>query len=130
MGVTCLYFSLTLAGSGPASAVVFAVLMGISFSLFLSPNNLLVMQLAPADSQGVASGVFKMVTGLGLAFGICIFETVYSFSLPVGFVKGSGNGEAAAAILHGLQHSFQLGVIVCAGALFFAFCGSSRRHER
>lgn len=93
--------SLTTAGTGLAACTVavfafafgepglwvpvtYLLLLGVSFGMFLSPNNSQVMSLAPADRPGAASGLLTTVNNLSNALGICVMETVFSLRLPAG----------------------------------------------
>ncbi len=43
---------------------------------FIAPNNRLIMQHAPADKQGVASGVYKIALNAGSSIGIAVYILV------------------------------------------------------
>ncbi len=57
------------------------LVMGVAMGLFLAPNNRLVMISAPADKQGVASGVYKTMLSIGGAVGIAVSPIVLMSSL-------------------------------------------------
>jgi EmrB/QacA subfamily drug resistance transporter len=63
-------------------SVVFLVLVGLSFGMFLSPNNSQVMSLPAAERQGAASGLFSTVNNVSNALGICLMETIFSQAMP------------------------------------------------
>ena len=50
--------------------------LGAGMGLFSAPNNKLVMSQAPADKQGVASGVYKIALNSGASIGIALFMLV------------------------------------------------------
>lgn len=60
--------------------IVFIVMsifvLGCAAGIFMAPNNKLVMLQAPADKQGIASGVYKMFLNIGSVFGISLFPIV------------------------------------------------------
>ena len=109
-------FAFTLEAPGLIAVVVFLIWIALSFGFFISPNNNQVMRLAPADKQGSASGVFNTINSLGLALGVCLFESLMSRTMP---------GDAAArtfqsAGLTGYKHAYFFGGIVCIISLFFS----------
>ena len=89
--LACAVFSLTLHHASLAPAIVFLFWYGVSYALFISPNNHLVMGFAAENEQGIASGVFNLFGRLSLILGVCAFETVFSA------VAGHGSGNPACA---------------------------------
>ncbi len=75
-------FAFTLHMPGIVPVVIFLIWIAFSFGFFISPNNNQVMRLAPAHKQGSASGVFNTINSLGLALGVCIFESLMSRTSP------------------------------------------------
>ncbi|MFA5113905.1 MAG: MFS transporter [Candidatus Margulisiibacteriota bacterium] len=51
-------------------------LLGSGMGLFIAPNNKLIMAQAPADKQGVASGVYKIALNAGSSVGIAFYMLV------------------------------------------------------
>jgi predicted MFS family arabinose efflux permease len=104
--------------------IVFLSLMGIAFAFFLAPNNLIVMRLGSEDKQGVVGGLFKTVTNLGLAFGICIFGTVYSATVQdvhmAKAIAGADRLSASLKIFSGMRNAFFLGGLISLAALYFS----------
>ncbi|MCE1246476.1 MAG: MFS transporter [Firmicutes bacterium] len=111
-----LFFAATLHLGGLTYVIIFLVWMGISYGCFISPNNKLVMEQAPADMQGEASGVFNMLTTLFQAFGICIFETIFSEHLPVTSKSLHHSNFPSWQILTGFQTDYA----IAAGIFLFA----------
>jgi hypothetical protein len=62
-----------------------------------------------------------MITNLGMALGVCIFETAFSFSLPADVsCKGMSIKSANLSpkvLFSGFQNVFALGVIISFAAL-------------
>ncbi len=125
MTLTCLFFALSLARSGLGAVIVFYLAAGIAFAFFLSPNNVHVMELAPTEQQGSAAGVFKMVTNLGMALGVCVLETVYSYSLALS-VPDPEKLPTVAAVLAGMENVFLLAAGVCGAAFIIGVVGFHR----
>jgi EmrB/QacA subfamily drug resistance transporter len=111
----CNVFSLTLHCRGLLPVIVFLAWYGASNALFLSPNNNLVMGLAPEHKQGTASGVFNLVGRLGMVLGVCVFETVFSELVP----QGKGGLMGGRLSLDELNQGFQA-VYMCASLLCVA----------
>jgi EmrB/QacA subfamily drug resistance transporter len=116
-----LTFVFTLPNPGLVFAIIFLIWLALSFGLFISPNNNQAMKLAPRGEQGIASGVFNTVTSLGLVFGVTLFETIFSHSLP-GHIARAGIGSAPSrSLISGFQDAYVLGGLVA----FIAFISSA-----
>ncbi len=67
----------------PESSLLHVVLalicMGTGMGFFIAPNNRLIMQSAPQDKQGVASGVYKIALNAGSSIGIALYTLVLSY---------------------------------------------------
>lgn len=61
-----------------ASSVVGYLLFGTGLGIYATPSTDTAVAQAPDDKVGVASGVYKMASSLGNAFGVAISSTVYS----------------------------------------------------
>lgn len=122
-GAIC-YFAFTLGENGLLATIIFLVWLGVSFGLFISPNNNLVMTLAPRDKSGIASSVFKTTSNLSLVLGVCIFETIFSSFIPQHYsTLDNGNllkaGVPENFLLLGFKNAFLVGAIVCVVAVAF-----------
>ena len=107
-----LTFAFTLPYEGLFFVLLFLVWLALSLGSFVSPNNNQAMRLAPHDEQGMASGVFNTVTSLGLVFGVTLFETVFSRSLP-GYAARGGLGSIPSPFLvTGFRDAYVLGALV------------------
>jgi len=116
----CGFFALSLSISGIAPVALFLAWLGASYGLFFSPNTTLVMTAAPPDRQGVASGVFSVISRLSIVLGVSLFETLFSR-----FAPGAGSGAAAAGSVpvhleNGFRAAYILGALLCLGASLFA----------
>lgn len=100
-----LIFSLTLTWPGVMPAIFHMIWLAISYALFMSPNNNLIMGIAPQDKLGISSATFKTMTNLSLALGVCFFELVFS----------------AYAATSGFQNAYRLGALFCGLAWVFYF---------
>lgn len=83
---------------------------GIGLGMFATPATGAAVNSAPGDKAGVASGIFKMGSSLGGAFGIAIHLAIY------GAVAASSGNLATAAM-----YSIGFGVIVALLAALVAY---------
>ena len=75
-------------------------IQGVGIGMFSTPLSDTAVGLAPPDEGGAASGVFKMSSMVGGAFGIAVFAALYR-----GFMTVRLSADAAAARLTPLQRS-------------------------
>lgn len=61
-----------------AASVVGYLLFGTGLGIYATPSTDTAVAQAPDEKVGVASGVYKMASSLGNAFGVAISSTVYS----------------------------------------------------
>lgn len=61
-----------------ASSVIGYLLFGTGLGVYATPSTDTAVAQAPDEKVGVASGVYKMASSLGNAFGVAISSTVYS----------------------------------------------------
>ena len=124
-----LLFSLLLKQNGLWPVFVFFVIFGLSFALFFSPNNKVVIGAAPPGKQGVVSGVFRMVLNLSMACGICLFESVFS---AAGHLPDQISPALVALfrgpLISGFQSAYFLGGLL--GLLAVVFCVLSEPRRR
>ncbi|MFH0878155.1 MAG: DHA2 family efflux MFS transporter permease subunit, partial [Lentisphaerota bacterium] len=115
----CLVFALTLQEPGYWSTIFYLVLAGIALGLFISPNTHLVMMMAPAGKQGLASGTFQTLTSVSLAVGVCLFETVFSDQFPKG-MNLSSHLIDREILMTGFHNAYIFGVLICLMAFLFS----------
>lgn len=70
-------FAATL-GTGIACAVVYLVMLALSYGMFFAPINHCIMNFASPTNRGSVSAVFNTVMNITMAMGIAVLETVYS----------------------------------------------------
>lgn len=111
-------FSYTARFQGLIPVLVFLVWFAMSYAVFISAANNLVMGTAPVQFQGVASGVFNTTNNLGLVFGVCFFETIFSASMPKSIaVEGASlarSGASVPMVLRGFENALIFGGICLA----------------
>jgi EmrB/QacA subfamily drug resistance transporter len=78
----CLFFIFFIPRMDLVFVIVYLVIAGISFALFVTPNNNLVMTLTQGTRQTVSTGIFKVFTTLASLFGVLIMEFMFTLCLP------------------------------------------------
>jgi len=114
--VSCLVFAMTIPLPGLYPAVLYLVLLAVSYALFFPANNHLVMSLAPEGNQGTASAIYTNTMNVGMVLGVCLFEGAFSKALPAGLSTLSLTPEIVRTSLGSVTGAFQFAFIV--GAFF------------
>ncbi|MHB8119706.1 MAG: MFS transporter [Methanothrix sp.] len=115
----------TIDESTPLSfVIVYLVLMGMSITLFVSPNMSFIMGNCPMHSQGIGSSLTMGIRYLGSMIGVASFGAVYAANLP-GAISGSSHLSAAASasIAFAFHSSFFLGIIFSILMIIFTIAG-------
>ncbi len=94
--VLSLTFSFILRMPGLIPVLCYFALLAVVFATFLPSNNNVIMGMAPEGRQGLVSASFRMVGRIGMTFGVCIFETIFSMMIPHA-------GKSSVVTLQGVQ---------------------------
>jgi MFS family permease len=105
--------------------VVGAVINGIGASCFFPANNAAIMKAAPPQAFGIASGMLRTFSNIGMVFSFAVAILIASRSISRGlafaiFVGSTSlHGPLAAAFTSGLHAAFyaSMGFMVLAAAL-------------
>jgi len=101
--ITGFIFSGLLGQQGLYAAIIYLVMLAVSYGLFFSPINHYIMNFADSDNRGSVSALYNISLNVAMALGVVLLETIYSeFSIPV----------------KGFQAAFFAGGICC----LIAFC--------
>lgn len=116
----------SLHGSSSVSFIAVSLAwFGLTAGLFMAPNSSLVMGEAPQEKQGIASGVMMLVRHGGGVLGICLFETVFSSSLPQKIslenISPAHCALSSQILIEGFHNAFLFGVLLCFAAALFSF---------
>ncbi len=108
-------FSFLLRSDGMLPVYAYFVGMALVMATFIPANNTFVMGLAPDGKQGAVSGSFRMIGRIGMTFGICLFQALFTWAAAQG-------GPMHLDTLQGVErlqllHSFS--TVYLAGALLF-----------
>lgn len=128
-GANALFFSLALGCSGLAAVTIFLVWMGVSYAMFVAPNNKHVLGMALPGEQGITSGFYNTMSRLGLLVGVCIFQTIFSHNIPHHPETGTHIHTVVPheILQSGFTHAYLAGVIICVGAFIFSMLGRTRK---
>jgi EmrB/QacA subfamily drug resistance transporter len=128
-GSLCMFtFAVTSEYQGLIFGIIFLIWFALSYGMFISPNNNQAMRLAPSEEQGIASGVFTTMTSLGLVFGVSVFETIFSESLPDNVSLEVIAQTRPHMMLAGFRHAFiAAGIVTFAAFLFSLFIREKRQ---
>ena len=93
-GLGVALMALTRLPDGLYLAAVFIgyILFGLGLGFYATPSTDTAISSAPEDKIGVASGIYKMASSLGGAFGIAISASVYAAMLPQGAAVAATTG--------------------------------------
>ncbi len=120
---SCLAFALLLPQLHLGILFGFMVLLGLSYALFITPNNNMVMSLAPVGKQAISSSVFKLGTNLGQMFGLILMEMIFTMSIS----QTAGSKEVALTTIPitgltiGFSWAYVGGAVLCLVAVVFSF---------
>ena len=90
-------------------------LVGIGFGIFQTPNNIAIMEAAPREHLGVASGLLALSRSLGQSTGFPFFGAVFSaFALAKGGLSGTNAITTASpeALVEGINGAFRLAALI------------------
>jgi DHA2 family multidrug resistance protein-like MFS transporter len=77
-GILLTTFTFLLAGQYLAAAFVGFTLFGIGLGLYATPSTDAALSNVPPDKAGSASGIYKMASSLGAAFGVAISAAIFT----------------------------------------------------
>ena len=101
--------------------IVFIIWLAVSFALFISPNNNLVMQLGSSEKAGSASGIFSTISTLGIVLGVCLFEVVFSFSTTQTGLEGEVIKHSISKLQSGFYYAYLWGGLFLTFSMVFSF---------
>ncbi len=107
--LTILLFVLNMYQTGTLVVVLYFILLGMSFSFFITSNNNFVMFQAKKNEEGAVAGLHRMTGRFGMLFGVVFFEFLFTF--------------ADKSNLNGFITTYLAGAAIClVTALFSAKC--------
>ncbi len=123
-----LSFSFFLGLPGILPAIIYFALLAVVFGVFLPSNNNVVMGMAPDGKQGIVSASFRMVGRVGMTFGVCLFEAIFSMMTPGGSrtVTKVLNQFAMEPVLDAFKWIYLAGGLILAVAAVFSWLSRER----
>ena len=111
--LSVLMFVLNIDKSSLAYVIGFFILLGISFSFFITSNNNFIMAQAKENNAGAVAGLHRMTGRFGMLFGVVVFEFLFSYTNHLN--------------LNGYVYTYCAGLLIClvAGVLSM-FCVSDK----
>lgn len=107
--LTVLFFILNMYQMSNLFVVAYFILLGASFSFFITSNNNFVMFQATRENAGAVAGLHRMTGRFGMLFGVVVFEFLFTF--------------ADKSNLNGYVVTYLVAMVVClVTALFSAKC--------
>ncbi|SES26642.1 MFS transporter, DHA2 family, multidrug resistance protein [Psychrobacillus sp. OK032] len=77
-------------------------LFGLGLGIYATPSTDTAVSNAPDDKIGAASGIYKMASSLGSAFGVAISATVYAMIAAKSGVDAAATGGIIANVIFGV----------------------------
>lgn len=75
-----LFFLLNLNRDGNLFVIMYFILLGASFSFFITSNNNFVMFQATKENAGAVAGLHRMTGRFGMLLGVVIFEFLFTYA--------------------------------------------------
>ncbi len=76
--LSIIFFIKNIAGEGIYYTIILFILLGMSFSFFITSNNNFVMLQAKKNEEGAVAGLHRMTGRFGMLFGVVVFEFIFS----------------------------------------------------
>lgn len=92
------------------------VLFGLGLGCYATPSTDTAVTSAPENKVGVASGIYKMGSSLGGAFGLAMTASLYALFLPYGMAKAA-------------QYALWFNCMLCLGAIAVSALMLPRRRQ-
>ncbi len=115
--ISCMFFVKNVNTAGVQCIIIYLMLLGLSYGLFMSSNNKMFMEFSTSETSGIVSATFKTVSYISFTLGISLFSLIFTLVLPEKMAISSGSvlqsSVNSSLILHGFQNAFSFGALVC-----------------
>jgi len=81
--LSIIFFIVNIQNSNLVYTVMFFILLGLSFSFFITSNNNYIMQQAKNNNEGAIAGLHRMTGRFGMLFGVVGFEFLFSYAQKI-----------------------------------------------
>ena len=78
--ISILFFVINLYQTNLIYTILYFIMLGVSFSFFITSNNNFVMMQAKKNQEGSVAGLHRMTGRFGMLFGVVCFEFFFTFS--------------------------------------------------
>lgn len=78
--LSVIFFVLNIFQTNNIFVILYFILLGMSFSFFITSNNNFVMLQARKENAGAVAGLHRMTGRFGILFGVVIFEFLFTFA--------------------------------------------------
>jgi EmrB/QacA subfamily drug resistance transporter len=115
-----LAFAMAMHLDGVLPAILYLIWLAVSMAFFFPTNNNMVMRAVPQESLGAGTGAYRTLCHLGILMGVCLYETVFSHSVPTGVADPSGGlqgGASPVVLTNAFRSPFLFGCSMGIGAL-------------
>lgn len=82
---TIIFFTVNLHNTNILYVISYFILLGMSFSFFITSNNNFVMMQARKNEEGAVAGLHRMTGRFGMLFGVVFFEFIFTFAGKINF---------------------------------------------
>lgn len=106
--LSIIFFIVNIQNSNLVYTVMFFILLGLSFSFFITSNNNYIMQQAKNNNEGAIAGLHRMTGRFGMLFGVVGFEFLFSYAQKInlnGFILTYLGGCAICILATILSYS-------------------------
>lgn len=115
--LTVLFFLLNIHHDGNLFVVAYFILLGASFSFFITSNNNFVMFQATKENAGAVAGLHRMTGRFGMLFGVVVFEFLFTF--------------ADKCLVDGYVITYVVAILIClVTTMFSAKCLDYKKEKR
>ncbi|UUM12034.1 MFS transporter [Clostridiaceae bacterium HFYG-1003] len=114
LGIFLLSFTFILASQYIFLAVIGFTLFGIGLGFYATPSTDAALSTVPAEKAGSASGIYKMASSLGAAFGVAISAALFT-------VLSNGHVEFLEGLFWGRQDNIAVRYAAAIALLFNLF---------
>ncbi|MEQ8186436.1 MAG: MFS transporter [Candidatus Eremiobacterota bacterium] len=106
--ISTFIFAFFISSKSFTSVIIYFISLGIVYGIFITANNNLVIGMAPEGKHGIVSGIFRMTGRLGMASGVCIFETIFSS----GFDTNNYSSISSNFLVNGFYIAYMSGGLI------------------
>lgn len=120
--------------TGEPYIIMVLIFLGVSLALFLPPSSSIIMASVPEDKKGFGASLMITLKTLAAVYGVCLFESIFSESLPRGIhlsIEAIRKGHIAASdLVSGIHNAYTLGTVICIAAFLVTLAAKEIKTEK